>query len=207
MKRILILAAHPDDGEFGCGGTINRYVGEGHEVRYAVFSPCNKSLPEGFEKNYLYSELIEAGAELGLKEDQYYKFDFPVRDFPEYRQAILEEMVKINRSYQPDIVFLPCSTDIHQDHQQIYAEGVRAFKYCNVLGYELYWNTLRITTNFHIRLTKENVEAKVRSILKYKSQEFRQYVDDQLIKNQAIMRGAQIKSEFAEAFEFIRWIS
>jgi len=206
LKRILVLAAHPDDGEFGCGGTIHKFVNQGKEVRYAVFSPCNKSLPKGYEQDYLFTELKNATQKLGIKEDQIYKFDFPVREFPKYRQEILEELVKISRDYQPELVILPSSTDIHQDHHQIYQEGVRAFKYTNVIGYELYWNNLVATTNFHIRLSKEDVQAKLEAILQYKSQKFRQYVDEELIRNQAIMRGAQVKDKFAEAFEFIRWI-
>ncbi len=29
FNKILILAPHTDDGEFGCGGSINRWAGEG----------------------------------------------------------------------------------------------------------------------------------------------------------------------------------
>lgn len=35
-KRVLIVMAHPDDGEFGCGGTIARFVGEGADVWYCL---------------------------------------------------------------------------------------------------------------------------------------------------------------------------
>ncbi|MEL6986593.1 MAG: PIG-L family deacetylase, partial [Bacteroidota bacterium] len=178
----------------------------GREVRYAVFSPCNKSLPEGYPKDYLFQELNEAASVLGIKEEAIYKFNFPVREFPKYRQEILEELVKISNEFNPELVILPCSTDIHQDHHQLYLEGVRAFKYTNVIGYELYWNTLVATTNFHIRLEEQNIKAKVNAILKYKSQKARPYVDEDLIRNQAIMRGAQVKNKYAEAYEFIRWI-
>ena len=47
-QRVLVLAPHTDDGEFGCGGTMARLVEAGAEVRYVAFSIATKSLPEGF---------------------------------------------------------------------------------------------------------------------------------------------------------------
>ena len=46
--RVLVLAPHTDDGEFGCGGTMARLVEAGSDVRYVAFSIATRSLPEGF---------------------------------------------------------------------------------------------------------------------------------------------------------------
>ena len=43
-KKILILAPHTDDGEFGCGGTIAKLIEAGAEVHYAAFSACEQSV-------------------------------------------------------------------------------------------------------------------------------------------------------------------
>ena len=40
--RVLVLAPHTDDGEFGCGGTISRFVQEGKEIFYAAFSTAEE---------------------------------------------------------------------------------------------------------------------------------------------------------------------
>ena len=40
-RRVLVLAPHTDDGEFGCGGTMARLVEGGAEVRYVAFSRAN----------------------------------------------------------------------------------------------------------------------------------------------------------------------
>ena len=45
FKKILIVAPHTDDAEFGCGATISRMVEEGLEVYIATFSACEKSVP------------------------------------------------------------------------------------------------------------------------------------------------------------------
>ncbi len=52
-KRVLVLAPHTDDGEFGCGGTMARLVEAGAEVRYVAFSIATKSLPPGFPPDTL----------------------------------------------------------------------------------------------------------------------------------------------------------
>ena len=45
FKTILVLAPHSDDGEFGCGGTIAKFVEEGKEVFYLTFSTAKESVP------------------------------------------------------------------------------------------------------------------------------------------------------------------
>ena len=65
-QRVLVLAPHTDDGEFGCGGTMARLVEAGIEVHYVAFSIATRSLPSGFAPDTLAREVREATAELGL---------------------------------------------------------------------------------------------------------------------------------------------
>jgi LmbE family N-acetylglucosaminyl deacetylase len=206
FKNILILAPHPDDAEFSAGGTLHRLISEGSTIWYAVFSPCNKSLPEGMEKDHLYNEMEKAASQIGIDEQNIIKYKFPVRDFPEYRQDILEELIKLKKSISPDLVFIPNSNDVHQDHNVMYKEGLRAFKTTRVLGYELPWNNLVSVNNYFISLQKENLDAKISAIEEYKSQNFRGYKDTDYFYCLAKTRGIQANTEFAEAFELIKWI-
>jgi len=48
--------------------------------------------------------------------------------FPENRQKILEDLIKIKKEIKPDLIFVPSFNDIHQDHQVLTQEGLRAFK-------------------------------------------------------------------------------
>lgn len=41
-KKVVTIFAHPDDAEFVCGGTIARWVSEGHEVTYVVLTSGDK---------------------------------------------------------------------------------------------------------------------------------------------------------------------
>ncbi len=202
--RVLVLAPHTDDGEFGCGGTIARFVREGQEVHYVAFSAAEKSVPAEFPSDVLRSELLGATAKLGIPEKHVRCLDFEVRDFPRDRQRLLEAMIRIRDEIEPWLVLLPSSFDTHQDHQTVYAEGVRAFKYTSMLGYEIPWNNLSFQTTSFVLLQDEDVAKKVAALACYKSQLSRSYANEEFIRSLARTRGTQIGAKYAEAFEVIR---
>ncbi len=204
-KKILLLAPHPDDPEYACGGSIGRWSRD-NQLFYAAFSPCTISIPEGFDQGTLYRELNDAARVLGIPDQQIITYNFPVRRFSEHRQDILEEMVLLRKRIGPDLVVMPNSHDIHQDHKVVYEEGLRAFKHCSMLGYELPWNNLSFTSNFHVRLSREDLDIKWKAISAYRSQEIRAYKSKEFFDGLARVRGLQAGTEFAEAFEAIRWI-
>ena len=110
--------------------------------------------------------------------------------------------MKIN----PDIVFIPSSLDNHQDHNVIYSEGVRAFKTCNIYGYEFAWNQFEINSRLFIKLNEEHVHKKIKSIKEYKSQSFRKYTNENFLKSVLENKGILISTKYAESFEAIRVI-
>ncbi len=206
MKRVLILAPHTDDGELGCGATIAKLIEEGNEVFYVGFSICEESIPEGFPKDILGREVKEATHVLGVKPENLIIKKYPVRKFPEHRQEILEDMVMLNKELQPDLVFMPSSFDIHQDHQTVFLEGRRAFKKQCILGYEFMWNNFAFNTTCFYVVNQNQIKKKIQALNKYLSQEHRFYAKEKLVNGLANYRGLQISKEYAEAFEIIRWI-
>ena len=206
-KRVLILAPHIDDGELGCGGTIAKYAELGVEIFYAAFSDCKKSLATGLPPDTLRKECKNATGILGIKESNLTFFDFDVRTFPAFRQEILEEMVKLNKTIQPDLVFTPAKSDVHQDHGVVYSESLRAYKYCSLLGYELPWNNSSFHTQCFSHLSEKNLETKMNSLQAYTSQSHRNYFKEDFIKSLATVRGLQINTKYAEAFEVYKLIS
>jgi LmbE family N-acetylglucosaminyl deacetylase len=144
-----------------------------------------------------------ATARLGMQEPVL--FDYDVRHFSSHRQEILEDLVKLQARIKPDLIFIPASTDLHQDHQVIHNEAKRAFKYTRTLGYEQPWNNITMTTNLFSRLEEADVAAKVSALLEYKSQLHRHYHNEEFVRSLAITRGTQMGERYAEAFEVIRW--
>jgi LmbE family N-acetylglucosaminyl deacetylase len=205
-KRILVLAPHTDDGELGCGATIAKQIEKGDEVYYVAFSICSRSLPAGWAPDTLAKEVALATKELGLPNENLILFDFDVRRFYDVRQDILEEMVKLKKQIQPDIVYVPSPTDIHQDHQVISQEGLRAFKNCSLLGYEMPWNNIAFNTRAFSIVNDNHIQKKINALEKYETQKQRTYLNPDFIRSLATTRGVQIGVKYAEAFEVIRWM-
>ena len=42
LDRVLVIAAHPDDPEFGCGGAIAKWSAAGKEVHYLLLTSGDK---------------------------------------------------------------------------------------------------------------------------------------------------------------------
>jgi len=166
--KILVLAPHTDDGELGCGGSIAKFIESGKDVYYVAFSLCRKSLGEGLAPDTLEKEVKAATLVLGISHKNLHLYDYDVRNFYANRQEILEDMVRLKKEINPTLVLTPCSTDLHQDHQVIHNESLRAFKDVSIIGYELPWNNLSIKTNFFIKLEERHVMRKVEALKEYK---------------------------------------
>lgn len=108
---ILVLAAHPDDAELGCSGTIAAHVAKGYKVGIVDFTQGEmgtRGTPETRLK-----EAEEAAKILGLSarenmgfKDIYFKDD-------EFHQ---HELIRVIRKYQPGIVLANAISDRHPDH-------------------------------------------------------------------------------------------
>ena len=205
-ERALVLAPHSDAGEFGCGGTMARLVEQGVEVRYVAFSIATRSLPEGFPPDTLAREVAEATAELGIPPANLTVHDFDVRTFPQNRQEILELLIALWNEWEPDVVFQPSLHDIHQDHQTIAAEGLRAFKRTTILGYEIPWNNFDFSYQAYISLERRHVQKKVDALEQYASQQHRRYANPEYVWNVARTHGINVNREYAEVFQVYRVI-
>lgn len=203
-QNILILAPHTDDGELGLGGSINYFIEQGKNVVYAAFSTAEKSVPEGFPKDILKTEVKNATEKLGIKSENLLIYNYEVRKLNYVRQEILEELIRLRQTMLFDLVFIPSLHDIHQDHTTIAQEGLRAFKNTTLLGYELIWNNLTFNTQCFIKLEERHIQAKVNALKMYESQEFRDYLSEEFIFSLARARGVQVGCKYAEAFEVVR---
>lgn len=209
FNNVLILSPHTDDAELGCGGTIIRLIEAGKNILWVVLSTAEGSLPKGYPADTLVVEFNNVIGKLGLKKDNFIIHHFKVRHLYAKRQEILEELIRIRGDFRPDLVIGPSLNDFHQDHTVVANEMIRAFKSSScIICYELPWNHVKFETQFFMRLREEDIEKKIEILKCYKSQvsKSRHYFRDDFIKGLAITRGAQIDTEYAEAFEVIRWI-
>lgn len=99
-NNILVLAPHTDDGELGLGGTISKLIELGKKVTYVAFSTAQQSVPEGFPKDILKTEVKKATAQLGISPENLIIYNYEVRKLGYVRQEILEELIRLKKSEQ-----------------------------------------------------------------------------------------------------------
>jgi LmbE family N-acetylglucosaminyl deacetylase len=206
FRKVLVLAPHTDDGELGAGGTVAKLIESGAEVYYAAFSTAEQSVPEGFPKDILKTEVKNATLRLGIPSDHLLIYNYEVRKLNYVRQEILEELIRLRKQIAPDLVLLPSLNDIHQDHSTVAQEGLRAFKQKTILGYELIWNNLTFSTSCFVQLNENHIQKKCNALKAYASQQHRDYISEEFVASLARARGVQIGCQYAEAFEVIRLI-
>ena len=209
MKRILILSPHTDDAELGCGGSVSRFIEEGNDIFWIVFSTAEESLPDGMSKDTLKKEFIEVARKLELSKNQYIINNYSVRRLPEKRQEILEQLIQIRSNFKPDLVIGPSLNDFHQDHAVVANEMIRAFKTTSsIICYELPWNHITFNTQLFIKLDKRFVEKKIEILKSYQSQimKKREFFSSEFVEGIAKVRGTQVDAGYAESFEVIRWM-
>jgi N-acetylglucosamine malate deacetylase 1 len=192
--NILAISAHTDDCELGCGGTIAKLVAEGNKVTSLAFSYANEETLKDETKN--------AMGLLGVENCTILNFE--IRNFLKYRQEILQVLYEYDNDNEYDLIFIPARFDMHQDHQVITQEAMRAFKKCTLLGYELPWNNIQFTTNYFVRLQRMDVDKKIAALKCFHSQQEKNYFDGKFLLGLVRVRGVQIKTSYAEAFEAIR---
>lgn len=119
--RILVFAPHPDDEILGCGGTIARYVSEGHEAFVCVVTSPRPpifdnaaALRNGWP-HVMYPEIKKAHETLGIKKTFFLQFPCVLLE-NEPRHILNGKIDDVIRETEPDIVFIPHFGDMQKDH-------------------------------------------------------------------------------------------
>ncbi|WP_445474223.1 PIG-L deacetylase family protein [Methanococcoides methylutens] len=207
--NILVLSPHTDDAELGCGGSIAKFLEEGHDIFWVVFSTAEDSLPQNLPKDTLEKEFLESVHEIGLENDKYKIFNFKVRNLHNHRQEILEDLIQIRKNVNPDLVIGPSVNDYHQDHQVVANEMIRAFKTTSsIICYELPWNHITFNTQLFVKLESKHMSQKYNQLKHYRSQfiQNKSYFSKDFVYGFGSTRGIQCNSKYAEAFEVVRWM-
>ena len=211
MKKklnILALSPHADDVEIAMGGTIAKYVDEGHNVTImtAILPKENKDgkIDDFMSKNRIKEAKI-ASKILGAKLDV---LDLDPYDFSFSRKYIKIFDKKINE-YKPDIIFSCWEHDTHQDHKSL-SDILFAATRKNSISINMYevmipggLNTYSYNPQYFINISKY-IDTKIESIKSYKSvfennqENYNQYFDS--IVGRAKFRGGVIGVDYAEAF-------
>jgi N-acetylglucosamine malate deacetylase 1 len=198
-KRVLFIGAHPDDIELGCGALISNILDKTEVICVTLSdnqkNPALKNLVEEHRRSM---------SVLGVAPERDILEAFETRRFPQLRQEILEFLYRLNREYQPDIVFTHTRQDIHQDHEQTTEEVLRAFRGRTVLGFDALRSSYGFFPHFLAEVSELDVEKKIQALAEYRTYQDKYYVDASVLRATMIRQGALAEKPFAEGFDILR---
>jgi len=198
-KRVLFLGAHPDDIELGCGALLHHIVKQ-TDVLCVTLSD-NQSNPD--LKN-VRDEHYKAMAVLGVPKEKIISGPFTTRIFPDSRQEILEYFLNLRKDFIPDLIFVHSKQDVHQDHNVMTDEALRAFRGITVLGFDVVRSSYGFFPHFLVEVTKEDVDKKIEALSQYETYRDRYYFNPELTRSIMVRHGALAECPFAEGFDILR---
>ncbi len=213
--RILVFAPHNDDEVLGVGGTIAKYVRQGHDV-YVCEVTALLEEPERMQK--VQDQAREAHRILGVKDSVF--LNLPVVHLKETATHIKNKIFcEVVDQIKPNIVFVPHIGDMHIDHAETTMAVMVALRPINnpqlqaVYAYETLseteWN-IPNASNAFLPTTwsdiSETFDAKIDAMKCYTTQlrDFPHPRSIKAIEALANFRGSTIGVEYAEAFMVIR---
>lgn len=194
--KILAIGSHPDDIEFGCGGTLIKYGLKGHDIYLLVMSEGAM----GGDPIDRRKEQEEAARLLGARE--LYWGGYQDTEISNDRELIAKIEVILQR-IEPDLIFVHCGDDTHQDHRNLSTSVASASRYTrNVLLYEGP-TTVNFTPSVFVDINAV-FERKLQALKAHASQIGKTGVEELSILNlaqaAAHFRGVQGRVRNAEGF-------
>lgn len=172
VNKVLVLAPHPDDDVFGCGGTCKKISDTGGNITVAYFCDGAGGVPESQnqDRNLIDVRKKEAKSSaeiLGIGKSIF--FGYPDGKLAAGSAAILA-LTSLIKEVKPDIIFVPSFLDNHPDHRvtnEILINVLSQEKFDGeVWAYEV-WTP--IFPNRIVNITS-NIEAKKQAMAAHQSQ-------------------------------------
>ncbi|MBI3282636.1 PIG-L family deacetylase [Candidatus Curtissbacteria bacterium] len=226
-QKLLIIAPHPDDEVIGCGGLIKRIKDSGGKVYvlYLTVGDTRDFTKKGLSTGDEREKEIEAVVKY-LKIDGW-DLAFAGNDYhlqldklgQKALMDVIERDSKVSiENIKPTIVAIPCAGSYNQDHKIAAPAAFATLRPTptsskhfveTILEYEEpadNWSFKASNLNFFVALFREELDAKLVALKLYKSQlrEAPHMRSAEIIRALAKLRGAQIGSNFAEAFKLYR---
>ena len=207
--NVLVIGAHFDDAELGCGGILAKHAAAGDSVYVYV------ATVSGFLNQY--NQEIRS-SEVALEEAQAAMHVLGVKDLfcgpfktleVEFTDTLNVEILKIVDKKKIDTVYAHWTGDIHHDHQAVSRASLHSCRHVpRLLMYRSNWyhSTLDFRGNFYVDVT-DFWEVKEKAIRAHKSEIDRtgeKWIS--FFKNEAENAGQRIGVKYAEVFEVVKWL-
>jgi LmbE family N-acetylglucosaminyl deacetylase len=204
-ERVLVVAAHPDDIEFGAAGTVARWVQEGAQVRYLIATRGDKGSDDGTidpetlavrreaEQRSAAAELGVAGVDFLGEPDGQVEPSLRLRERITY--ALRRFQPEIVMGHDPTVLFVNNEWVNHPDHRAV-----------GLVTVDAVFPTARDPLNFPEHLREGLQPWKVAELFLWSTNEANQIVDigDTLDRKVAALRCHE--SQFRSFAETERWV-
>ncbi len=224
-KKVLVVAAHPDDEILGCGATIAKMKKNGFEVFTLILGEGVTSRDTKRDRNSKINEIKLLNDEIKEANDLIGASNVFIYDFPDNRfdtvafLDIVKVIEDVKESIEPSIIFTHFSNDLNVDHQITSKAVLTATRpmagQCvkEIYSFEILssteWNyPLKFSPNYFVDITA-TVDIKIEAMKKYKS-ELKNYPHPRSldgIELTAKQWGMKVGLDYAEAFEVLRIIN
>ncbi len=223
MKKVLVIAAHPDDEVLGMGGTITKLVKDGCHVDVLIVTDGSSSQ---YRNSDHLAEIIEAKKKetrncadvLGVRDVYYGELpDMKLDTTPHIRiNQVIEDIID---KVQPDTVFTHFWGDVNCDHQNVYKSTLVAVRpvmgqvvkelYCYRVPSSTEWTPNKADTMFMPNVfvdIEKYAEQKYKAFTCY-STELRDYPHPrsvQYLRETDKVTGLRVGLQAAEEFVLLR---
>ena len=197
LRQVLVVGAHSDDIEIGCGGTLLHLAGRHPDVEFvwAVMTGTDERVAEatasaeGFFADGRAPRVVTPG--------------LPDGRLP-YDTAAKEVWERLKSETEPDLVLTHQRDDLHQDHRLLAELAIQTFRDHLILEYEIpkYDGDLG-RPNLFVRLDADVVDRKIDHLMNhFASQRSKRWFSEELFRGLMRVRGmeAGAPSGYAEAF-------
>lgn len=209
--KILAIGAHGDDIELSSGGTLARFVQKKHQVFCLVTSSSNYTSYNGEilrTEQEAKTETINGLKTLGIKENNIILLNYPTKKVP-YNNAIIEQINVYIDKIKPDLIITYClNAESHQDHLNTVKSVLSAARYQNNIWmfepiYPSKLSNITFKPIIYVDISS-TIDLKIKALKAHVSQ-YKKYPHwKDLILSLARVRGIEIKTRYAEAFEPIK---
>ncbi len=198
--KLLVIGAHSDDIEIGCGGTILKLLDDdpGASVSWVVLSGS----PERADEARLSASAYLERAGRRNAEDQVLLESFRDGFFPSNVPTLKEYFENRLKPLDPDLIFTHYRHDRHQDHRTVSELTWNTFRNHLIVEYEIlkYDGDLG-QPNLYVSLTEEQCQYKTSGLVShFISQRGKHWFSEDTFWSMLRIRGVEGGVRFAEAF-------
>lgn len=217
--KVLVISPHPDDETLGAGGTILRFMDEGHKVSWLNIT--------GIYNSEIFSEEMKKKRKSQIQQiKDYYQFSssidlmLPSAGLDTYDTCnAIDKISSVIKEIEPEMLILPDYNDAHSDHKKVFdwcyaCSKIFRFPYIKkVLSMEIMSETdfgrpeNPFNPNYYVDITKY-IENKLEACAIYDNEIGESPFPRSLegIRALAVLRGIESGARYAEAFRIIKYI-